>query len=274
MKTWGLTYCWVLALAAGVAAQGADDVPPPLREVDVIEHLGDTVPADLTFTDADGNTVTLGDYLDGKRPVLLNLAYHECPMLCSLLLDGLTTSLQDMDWVPGEKFDILTVSFSPTETPAQAQTQKARYLDRLGKPEAADGWHFLVGDAANITRLTDAVGFAYRWDEAGAQYAHPAVLMFLSGEGVITRYMYGIEFAGFDLRNSLIEASQGQIGTTVDRLILYCFQYDPDAGSYVPIARNVMQLAGLLTVIVLGGLLFWFWRREGQRQRAGLQGTL
>lgn len=274
MKTWVLTYIWTLAFAAGVAAQGADTVPPPLKEVDVIEHLGETIPTDLAFTDADGQPVTLGDYLDGKRPVLLNLAYHECPMLCSLLLDGLTASLRDMDWVPGEKFDILTVSFSPAETPAQAQAQKARYLERLDKPGAADGWHFLVGDEANVRRLTDAVGFAYRWDEPAQQYAHPAVLVFLSGEGVITRYMYGIEFSGFDVRNSLIEASQGEIGTTVDRLILYCFQYDPEAGSYVPIARNVMQLAGLLTVLVLGGLLFWFWRREGQRQRARIQGTM
>ncbi len=257
-------------VATGAWAQAMDELPPSLKEADVTEHLGETIPTDLVFTDAEGKSVTLGDYLGGKRPVLLNLAYHECPMLCSLLLDGLTASLREMDWVPGEKFDILTVSFSHEETPQQAATQKTRYVERLGKPEAADGWHFLVGDEANIRRLTDAVGFGYAWDEAGEQYAHPAVLVFLSGEGLITRYMYGIAFEPFDVRNSLIEASQGQIGSTIDRLILYCFQYDPEAGSYVPIALNVMRLAGLLTVVLLGGLLIWFWRREGQRQRAGI----
>ena len=248
-------------------AQVTSELPPELKGIGVEEKLGTFVPDTLMFFDEEGRPVSLANFLAQDKPVILNFVYYNCPMLCSYVLDGLTKGLQELNWTPGEKFEIITLSFAPDETPEQAQKAKKRYLSQLGKPAAAKGWHFLTADARTSTTLAEQVGFQYRWDERTQQYIHPAALVFLSPEGKISRYLYGIEFPGKDLRLALTEASEGKIGSATDRVLLYCYQYDPDSGSYVPVATNIMKLGGLLTLLLLGSLLGAFWLRERYRKQ-------
>lgn len=253
------------ALFVSVAvAQESGKLPAVFDGVGMDEQLGDFVPQDLLFVNEAGDEVQLGAYLDGEKPVLLNLVYHDCPMLCNIMVDGLTTAMRELEWTPGDEYAVLTVSFNAIETPELASRQKERYVRELGKPGAAAGWHFLTGDKAAIDQLTKAVGFNYRWVEAQQEYAHPAALIFLSGEGQITRYLYGLEFASRDVRRALVEASAGTVGTVLDQVILFCFQYDPDANSYVLHAQRAMKMGGLLMILVLGTALFILWRREGE----------
>ena len=247
------------------AAQPTGEMPKELEGAGVDEKLGDILPTDIVFLDEAGNQVELGSYFDGRRPVLLNLVYHDCPMLCGLVVQGLTKALAQMEWVPGEEFDVLTVSFNAAEGPDMASAAKKHAIHMLGNPQAAAGWHFLTGSQPSIDRLTDAVGFRYRWIEDQQDFAHPSVLMFVSGERMLARYIYGIEYDPKDVRTALVEASNGTIGSTIDQLILYCFQYDSDKNSYVPHALNLMKMGGLLTVVALGGMLVVFWRRESRR---------
>lgn len=249
-------------------AQQSGDVrlDSALARAGLEERLGETIPGDVTFYDEDGRPVELGRYFDGETPVLLTMVYHNCPMLCNLVLDGLNEAFRQMEWVPGQEFEVVTVSFAADETPDLAARQKAKYIEALGKPQAAEGWHFLTGDAASIQTLADAVGFQYNWVEEQQTYAHPATLMFLSGEGKLTRYLHGLEYAPREVRTALVEASAGTVGTVLDQAFLYCFQYDPTVNSYVPHAANLMKVGGVLTVVVLGIMLFIFWRRERHRR--------
>lgn len=253
----------VASMVTGLAAaQPVGTIPSVFDEVGITERLGQRIPMDLVFTDEKGDSVAIGSYFDGKRPVLLNLVYHECPMLCSLLLTELTKTLQQMDWQPGSQYDIVTVSFSPTEGADVAARAKEKYLAQLGRPEAGAGWHFLTGSDASIQALADSIGFRFRWVEASAEYAHPAALIFLGPDGTISRYIHGMGYEPGDVRKALVEASEGRIGTTVDQILLYCYRYDADANSYVLHAQNLMKLGGALTLLVLGLLLTFFWRRE------------
>ncbi len=266
---WMVAALWTVAPAQ--ARQPAGKLPRAFEGVGVVEQPGTFIPRDLVFQDETGTDVTLGTYFDGERPVLLNFVYHDCPMLCSLVLEELTKTMQAMEWVPGVQFEVVTVSFSEKETPDLAARAKARYLARLDRPEAARGWHFLTGSLENIQALTGAVGFQYKWvEEAGenGEYAHPTTLIFLSGDGKVTRYLHGMTYPPRDVRTALVEASEGKVGTTVDKILLYCFHYDPEAGSYVPYAANLMRLGGGVTVLVLGLLLFLLWRRERRRLQA------
>lgn len=247
-------------------AQPSGKLPAVFEGLGVDEQLGSTIPLDVVFRDERGREVAIGSYFESGRPVILNLVYHDCPMLCNLLLDGLTKTLREMVWVPGEQFEVVTVSFSPLEGPELASRQKEKYLASLGKPEASKGWHFLTGDEDSIQRLARSVGFEFRWVEEQQQYAHPATLIFLGKEAKITRYLYGLEFEPRNVRAALVEASEGTVGNTIDQLVLFCFQYDPDANSYVVHAINVMKLGGLLTLLVLGIGLVILWRREGSGQ--------
>jgi len=233
---------------------------------------GDTVPHDLAFTDHTGAEVTLGEYFDGEQPVLLNLVYHDCPMLCGLLLNGVTSTMRNLDWTPGVEFKVLTVSFNPRESYEQAAEQRERYLAQLDRPEAADGWHFLTGDAENIDALTDAVGFNLKWIESKQEFAHPTTYVFLSGSGMVSQYIHGMELPPGDTRKALVEASNGNVGSPVDLVLLYCFQFDPDENTYTADAFNLMKAASVLTVLVLGGMLYVFWRRENEQLNDQLKG--
>jgi protein SCO1/2 len=225
-----------------------------LREVGYDQRLGEPLPLDLALRDETGATVTLRDALGG-RPAVLSLVYYECPMLCTLTLNGLVSALNTLPFEPGRDYSLLTVSFDHTEQPAQAQARKRAYLSRFKKPGAEKAWRFLTGDAESLRGLTQAVGFRYAWDAETKQFAHPAGVVVVTPEGRIARYLYGVEYAPKDLRLGIVEASQGRIGSPVDRLLLYCYQYDPARGRYGAVVMRIVRAAGLLTLVALGGFV-------------------
>lgn len=243
-------------------AQRSSQTREQLDGVGIERQLGSSVPRDLEFRNGDGERVTLGRYLDGERPVILNLVYHNCPMLCGLMLDGFTSSLQSLEWSPGQEFRVLTVSFNHREGPKVAREKKDAYVQRLDRAGAAEGWHFLTGDEEAIRQLTDAAGFNFRWVPEKEEFAHPTTQIFLSGDGTITRYIYGIEIPGGDVRKALVEASNGDVGSPLDQAAMYCFQFDPEKNTYTADAFNLMKVGSVFTVLLLGGVLFVFWRRE------------
>ena len=243
--------------------------PAVLRDVGIDQHLDAQVPLDLTFRDETGASVRLGDYF-GTKPVILTLVYYECPMLCTVILNGLVGALRALKFTIGDQFDMVTVSFNPTETPALAAAKKDNYLQRYGRPGAADGWHFLTGDEPAIRQLADTVGFRYTYVPERKEYAHAAGITVLTPAGKIARYFFGVEFAPRDLRLALVEASQNKIGTPIDQLLLYCFHYDPATGTYSATAMNIVRLGGGVTVIALAAFLLAMRRRERQRAAEAL----
>lgn len=256
----------LLLLARPAAAQIVREVDE-LEGVGIEEHLDAKLPLDAQFKDENGKTVRLGDYFDGQRPVLLSLIYFNCPMLCSLVVNGMVDGLKELDWNAGREFTLLTVSFNPLETPALAKLKQQNYLKYYGRPEAAGGWHFLTGDAEAIMRLTQTVGFSYKWNEQRQEYAHAAAIYAVSPQGHLTRYLYGVQFAPQDLKLALLEASEGRLGNTLDRVLLYCFHYDAQSGKYAPAAMNIMRLGGALTVTVLALVLGALWGNERRKRK-------
>jgi protein SCO1/2 len=252
----------LFASAAAVAfGQPAQEKPPLLRDVGYDQRLGEQVPLDLVFRDETGRPVALRSLFRG-RAVVLSLVYYQCPMLCTLTLNGLSSALSVLTFDVGKDFDVVTVSFEPKETPPLAAAKKKAHLERYRRPGAAGGWHFLTGDAAAIASLTGAVGFRYVWDAETRQYAHPAGLVVLTPEGRIARYMYGVEYAPRDLRLALVEASRRRIGNPVDSVLLYCYQYDPARGRYAASVLRLVRLGGILTVLGLGAFVLASLRRE------------
>lgn len=247
-------------------AQLNQNRPAILDDIGVDEKLGDTIPMDLRFANSEGDSVSIADLIESGKPVLLNPLYYECPVLCSLVLDAVFKVVDDLSWTPGSDYTIISFSIDPDEGPDLSSSSKKRYLDALDRPGAEEGWHFLTGNEKDIKKLTEAVGFAYKYDERTGEYLHPASIIMLSPDGVVTRYLYGATFKEFDLRNALYEAADGKIGSTVDKAILYCFTYDPDSQGYVPVAINIMKLGGLATAIFLGIFLFVFWKRGSSSQ--------
>lgn len=234
-----------------VEGEQAAALPDEVKNAGITEKLQQQVPLDLTFTNEAGEPVELSTYFTPGKPVLLNLGYYECPMLCGLVWQGMVKSLKQLSWTPGNEFTVVTVSFAPKETAELAAKKKATMIDDLGRPEAAAGWHFLTGSEENVRALADAVGFGYQWVEAKQQYAHTAAMILLTPEGKVSRYLYGIEFPAKTLRLSLVEASEGKAGSTADQILLYCFNYDPTAGQYTVQVMNLMRLAGVTTLVVL-----------------------
>ena len=234
---------------------------PGLKAVGVDQRLDEQVPLDLQFRDETGKSVRLGDYF-GKRPVILNLAYFGCTMLCGEVQTGIIGSLRTLQFNPSTDFDLVTVSFDPKETPEQAAAKKKSLLLRYHRPGAEQGWHFLTGDQKNIEALTKSVGFDYQYDANSGQWAHAAAIILLTPKGKISKYFYGVEFAPKDLRFGLIEASENKIGTIVDQMLLYCYHYNPATGRYGAVIMNVLRLAGVATVLILGGFVLIMFRRE------------
>ncbi|MCP4805424.1 MAG: SCO family protein [Proteobacteria bacterium] len=239
----------------------AEEIPPELQGSDVVEKLGDHIDPTLQFVDQDGQTVELGDYLDGETPVLLTLNYYRCETLCSIQLNALMAGLQDLDWTAGEEFRIVTVSIDPREGSDVAGGKREAYLEQYGRGDDVE-WDFLTGDSTSIKALADSVGFGFKYDAATDQFAHPAAYMFLSGDGKVARYLYGLQVPERDLRFALIEAAEGRVGSPVDRIVLSCFQYDHVDGEYSPAAFGVMRVAGALSVFGIGSLTFMLFRRE------------
>lgn len=246
---------------------GPPNIPPELMDVGVNEHLQGQLPTDAMFQDETGKMVRLGDYFDGKHPVLLVLAYHSCPVLCSLVQNATLESMKAVKWTAGAEYRVLTISIDPRDTSTIASSKRDALLASYGRPEAKTGWHFLVGNNEQIHKVTDAVGWQYKFDERQGQFAHPSAVTLLTPSGKVARYLYGIEFDPNDLRLGLLEASEGRSITTVDRLILYCYHYDPQDRKYTLMATRVMQLGGVVTMFTLGGFLTVMWLRERKKSR-------
>lgn len=255
-----------LLLSGAAAAQLNLGVPEELKGVDVVEHLNERLPLEARFTDDKGVPVALGDYFKGDRPVLLQLGYNKCPMLCNLVLNGTFDGLKGVDWLPGKEFSVLSVSIDPTETAALAKAKKESYLAEYDRPGANLGVHFLTGSELMSKRVADAVGFQFRRQENG-DYAHAAVIVLCTPDGRISRYLYGTKFEPSDLRMGLIEASEGRIGSTLEKFILWCHIYDANARGYVLQARRVMSVGGLVTVLALAAGLGAFWTAEVRKKK-------
>jgi protein SCO1/2 len=264
------TVTLVLAMMLGSVAAAHDNTrPAELRDVAFEQRLNQQIPLDLVFHDERGADTRLGDYFGGK-PVILNFVYYKCRDLCPLLLDGMVRSMRALSFDIGNQFDVLTVSFDDHDTAALAAAKKADFVARYARPGAEAGWHFLTGSEASIKKLTEAAGFRYKYDAQTGEFAHATGIMLLTPAGKISRYYYGIDFSPRDLRLGLIEAADGKIGTAIDQLLLFCFHYDPVTGKYGLLITNVIRLGGVITVLLLGGLVIVMLRRE--RARGGASG--
>jgi protein SCO1 len=259
-----------LATHVPVSAQLVQERPRELQGIDVREHLGDTLPMGTSFFDETGRAVTLGDYMKPDRPVILVLGYYQCPMLCNLVFNGLADAVAQVSLKPHTDYQIVAISINPQEGHELAAAKKRTYMEQSSLDGLAAGWAFLSGPEASSRTVADAVGFEYYWVESRNEYAHPAVIVLISPDGVISRYLYGIRFKPQDIKLGLMEAARGRIGSTIDRIILACFHYDPDAGSYVIFAGSVMRMGGILTVILLGLFLGSMLLRERRRRRRRL----
>jgi protein SCO1/2 len=245
----------------GIMSPPANTRPPRLENVGIEQHLDAQVPSDLTFRDETGKNVKLADYF-GRKPLILNLVYYNCTMLCGEALAGLASAMRLVKFDVGNEFDVVTVSFDPRETPEMAAVKKKDYVGRYGRANAAAGWHFLTGQADSINALTKAVGFQYRYDPKSNQFAHATAIMVLTPQGRISRYFYGVDFPPKDLRMGLVEASQGKIGNAVDAVLLYCYHYDPETGKYGAMVANILRLAAAATILMMGIFLFILWRLD------------
>ena len=261
------TLCAQVSVGGGyVPSAPTADAIPELEGVTILDKLDSQLPLTAAFRDEHGKAVTLRDVLPKDRPAILQIGYMKCPMLCSLVMNALVRGIQDMDWTVGQQYDIIALSVNPKEGPDLAEGKKAGYVAEYGRPQSAAGWHFLTGEESSIRSVTDAVGFEYRM-QANGEYSHAAGIFILTPDGRLSRVLYGVKYDSANVRMALLEASQGKVGTTLDRIILWCHIYDAQAGGYVVMAMRVMQLGGVLTLLVLGGGLGWFWWREAQARR-------
>ncbi|MDQ3171048.1 MAG: SCO family protein, partial [Acidobacteriota bacterium] len=244
------------------AREPANERPAALREVGLDQKLDQLLPLGETFTDESGKQVALSSYFNTGRPVVLALVYYECPMLCTQVLNGLTGALETLSLDAGKDFDVIALSFDPKEKAPLAKAKKIAYMGRYGRPGTEHGWHFLTGSAESIKAVTSAVGFRYAFDEETGQFAHGALITVLTPEGRISRYLYGIDYGGRDLRLALVEASSGKIATPVDRALLYCYHWDPTTGRYGFVVMNLVRGAGVLTLLGFGTFIVMSLRRE------------
>lgn len=257
----------------GAAHHAAGHAPPgPLSEVRFDQRLDAQVPPDLVFQDESGASVRLGDFF-GRKPIILTLNYFACPMLCPLALEGLVRSLRPLSFSVGEEFEVLTVSFDPRETPALAASAKGKHLHAYGRPRAEAGWHFLTGPKEAIRSLSETVGFNAVYDAERQEYAHAAGIIVLTPQGRVARYLFGVDVPTRDLRLALVEAAAGTIGSPADRLLLFCYRYDPATGQYTMAVMRTLRLAGLATLLGFGGFLLTMFRRERSRANPAPPGS-
>ena len=247
-------------------AMPSNQVPTALSKVSFEQRLNEQLPLDLQFKDESGRTVKLGEYF-GRKPVVLTFVYYECPMLCTQVLNGLESALRVINESIGKEFDVITVSFDPKETPVLASGKKKAYLERYKRPSAEQGWHFLTGDQASIDALTKAAGFNYSWDEASHQFAHASGIVVATPAGRLSRYFFGIDYSARDVKFALIESSNEKIGTLAERLLLYCYHYDPATGNYGLMAMRAVRLGGAVTLVALFGFVFVSIRRDHGARR-------
>jgi protein SCO1/2 len=262
-----LTAALIAFFAASSPAKG--ELPAILQGVGFDQRLNERIPLDLTFTDEEGHPVHLADYFHGK-PVILVLAYYQCPRLCTLVLNGLVQGMLEMSFTAGQEFEVVTVSFDPRESWELAASKKDSYLQRYGRPGAAAGWHFLTGQEDAIRRLADSVGFRYRYDADQKQFVHASGIMILTPDGTLSRYFYDVRYSGRDLRLGLVEASQNKIGSPVDQVLLYCFHYDPTLGKYSANVMLFVRCGGVATLLAIGAFV---WRMVHGARAANSRGA-
>lgn len=261
-----LTALVAVLAAAPAAAQPGGELPSELEGIGIFDRSGAELPLDLRFVRAEGDSVRLGDLFVPGRPVILDLVYYNCPMLCNLLLDGQVAALRELEWSAGERFRVVTVSIDPRDDAGQARIKKDHILGDYGRPGAAAGWDFLAGGEAAIAELADSVGFRYFFDPETGEFNHAAGIFIITPEGRVSRTLYGIDFDPQTLRLSLVEASAGGIGTAMDQVLLFCFSYDPEKGSYAWAALNIMKAGGAVTVIAVLSLILFLLRKERRRE--------
>jgi len=240
----------------------ASNVPAKIEHVTFKQRLGEQLPLDAKFKDESGRDVVLGDYF-GKKPVVLAFVYFQCPMLCPLVMNGISSALKVVPFTAGKEFDVVLVSFDHRDTPEAANAKKRAHLAHWAVPETADGWHFLTGAEEDIQRVTSAAGFTYQWDEETQQFAHVSGVLVTTPDGRLSRYFYGVEFSPKDLRLAFVDSSQGRLGSVVEELLLYCFHYDPSSGKYGAAFMNILRLGGVLTVgLIAGFIVLMRWRES------------
>jgi protein SCO1 len=262
---------WSQAMSRGILSPPTNVRPPGLQHVGIQQNLNEQIPADLTFADDSGRAVKLGDYY-GKKPLILNLVYFTCPMLCGEELNGLESALRILKFDVGKEFEVITVSFDPKDTPDAAAKKKAEILKRYKRAGAEQGWHFLVGNQDSIDKIAKAAGFEFEYDAKSNQFAHTTAIMVLTPQGRIAQYYYGIDYPPKDLRLALVDASQEKIGNVVDELLLYCYHYDPEKGKYSATIMRILRLAGIATLLCLGTLFIVLFRRgaDSTQKRGGV----
>jgi protein SCO1/2 len=242
--------------------------PPQLEGVGFKQRLDEALPLDAIFTDDNGRQLTLGQ-LFGNKPVILAFVYYQCPMLCTQVMNGLSSALKVMPFVAGKDYDVVLVSFDPLDTPAIAAEKKRGHLAYWSAERDATAWHLLTGDEASIRRATSAAGFTYQWDERTGQFAHVSGVLVVTPDGRLSRSFYGVEFSPKELRLALVESGQGRIGSAIDELLLYCFHYDPESGRYGLVVMNIVRLGGALTVLFMGSFILLMRRRESRPPAPG-----
>lgn len=245
---------------------------PSLVGVGIDQHLDAQLPLDTVFHDEQGAPVKLGSFF-GKRPVLLVPVYFTCPMLCSQVLHGVVAGLRPLSIVPGRDFEIVVFSFNPAETTAEAREARDRYSHLYSPRAGGAGWHFLTGAEPSIHATTEAIGFHYRYDQAGQMFVHQSGVMILTSSGKIARYLYGIDYEPKDLKLGLIEASQGKIGTPADQILLYCYHYDPTTGRYGAVVMNILRGGAVLTLLLGGVTLAALWKADLLRYGKGARAS-
>ena len=246
----------------------SNGIPTALKTVGIEQKLNSQLPLDAEFKNEEGETVKLGKYFNNKKPVILALVYYECPMLCNEVLNGLTGSLKGISFDAGKDFDVIAISFDARENekPELAKNKKASYIARYGREGSENGWHFLTGTQSEIDKVTKAVGYNYHYDEQSNQFAHAGGIMIATPEGKLSRYFYGIDYSPKDLKFGLMESAENKIGNPVEQLYLYCYHYDPASGKYGLIVLNVLRLAGIATLLGIGGMMFGFWRYNKKKK--------
>ncbi len=242
-------------------------LPGGLEGVGIDQKLDAQIPLNLIFKDEAGRSVPLSSFFQSHKAVILAPVYYRCPMLCTQILNGLESALKVVSFNPGRDFEVVAVSFDPKDTPEIAAAKKQLYVKRYGRPNTANGWHFLTGEEASIKPFMDSIGFHYKYDPKTDQYAHASAIMVVTPDGRVSKYFYGVEYSPRDIRLGLVEASTNKIGTPVDAILLFCYHYDPATGKYGALAMNMVRFGGAVFVVFGGLVLLIAFRRDARIHR-------
>lgn len=251
-------------LALPAVAQDFLSGEGPTRALKTEQRIGEQLPLDLTFRNEKGEKVTLGDYFEDERPVVISLVYYNCPMLCNMVLDGVTSAIANLKYEIGTDYQVVTISFDHRDTPEMAAQKKSIYARRYGRPGTDEGWAFLVADEETIQKITGAIGFRFAYDPERDEFAHGTLTTVATPEGKVARYFFGIEYSSLDLRLALLEASKGKVGSPVEQLLLLCYHYDPATGRYAKAAMNFVRAGGVATVLAIAGFIMFLNKRPSR----------